>query len=248
MCLIAFAWRSDARHELIVAANRDEFHARPSAPAGWWDDAPRVFGGRDLRSGGGWLAVSRDGRLAAVTNVRRMVPPNPAAPTRGALVADFLRGTASARDYAASLAARAAEYSGFNLLLYDGRELWYVDNHPEFEAQPVAPGVHVVSNDQLDTPWPKSLRLKTALERTAARDALFAALADRRPARDDELPDTGVGLEMERMLSPPFIVSAGYGTRCSTVVAIGAGGIDFSERRFDASGALAGQTDQHLPR
>lgn len=247
MCLIAFAWRADPQHALVLAANRDEFHDRPSAPAAPWADAPHVFGGRDLKSGGSWLAVSQRGRLAAVTNVRRMIPPNPAAPTRGALVADFVRGNAGARDYAEALRPRAEHYSGFNLLLYDGHELLYVDNHPEFEVAAVAPGVHVVSNDQLDTPWPKSLRLKAVLERTRAREALFAALADRQPARDEELPDTGVGRELERMLSPPFIVSPGYGTRCSTVVTIGAAGIEFAEQRFHPSGDLDGQTGHTLP-
>lgn len=248
MCLIGVAWRADAQHELVLAANRDEFHDRPSAPAAPWDDAPQVFGGRDLRSGGSWLAVSQRGRLAAVTNVRRMIPPNPAAPTRGALVADFVRGDAGAAAFAEGLRAKAEAYSGFNLLLYDGRELLYVDNHPEFEVARVAPGVHVVSNDQLDTPWPKSLRLKAVLERTRDRAALFEALADRRPARDAELPDTGVGLELERMLSPAFIVSPGYGTRCSTVVALGPAGIDFVEKRFRPSGELDAETARVLPR
>lgn len=243
MCLIGVAYRP---HGLVLAANRDEFHERPSAPASSWPDAPAVFGGRDLKSGGSWLAVSARGRLAAVTNVRRMVPPNPAAPSRGALVAGFVRGSASAAQYAEALRADAARHAGFNLLLYDGRELLYVDNHPEFEAAAVTPGVHVVSNDQLDTPWPKSLRLRAVLERTTEPAALFEALADRRPAADAELPDTGVGLEMERLLSPPFIVSARYGTRCSTVVRIAGGAIEFEERRFDAAGRPAGATRERL--
>lgn len=230
----------------MLAANRDEFHDRPSAPAAFWDDAPHVFGGRDLRSGGSWLAVSARGRLAAVTNVRRMIPPIPQAPTRGALVADFVRGDASAAAFAQSLHAHADRYSGFNLLLFDGTELLYVDNHPAFEMARVAPGVHVVSNDQLDTPWPKSLRLKAVLERTSEPAPLFEALADRRPAPDAELPDTGVGLQLERMLSPPFIVSPGYGTRCSTYVRVGDGAIEFEERRFDAAGRQTGATRERL--
>jgi len=246
MCLIGLTWRAQPRRELVLAANRDEFHDRPSAPAAFWDDAPHVFGGRDLRSGGSWLAVSARGRLAAVTNVRRMIPPIPQAPTRGALVADFVRGDASAAAFAQSLHAHADRYSGFNLLLFDGAELLYVDNHPAFEMARVAPGVHVVSNDQLDTPWPKSLRLKAVLERTAEPAALFEALADRRPAPDAELPDTGVGPQLERMLSPPFIVSPGYGTRCSTHVRVGDGAIEFEERRFDAAGRQTGVTRERL--
>ena len=246
MCLIGISYRDGPEPELVLAANRDEFHERPSAPAGPWLDAPHVFGGRDLKSGGSWLAVSLRGRLAAVTNVRRMIPPHPQAPTRGALVADFVRGSASAAGFAAGLRATADAYSGFNLLLYDGRELLYVDNHPAYEVAPVAPGVHVVSNDQLDTPWPKALRLKAQLERTTRREALFEALVDRRPAADAELPDTGVGLQLERMLSPPFIVSAGYGTRCSTFVRLALGALDFEERRFDAYGHQIGATRERL--
>lgn len=247
MCLIGIAFRGGPAPHLVLAANRDEFHERPSAPAGPWADAPDVFGGRDLRSGGSWLAVSSRGRVAAVTNVRRMVPPNPDAPTRGALVADFVRGNASAADFARGLQAVAERYAGFNLLLFDGRELLYVDNHPSFEVAPVAAGVHVVSNDQLDTPWPKSRRLQAVLHRTTRRDPLFEALADRRPASDAELPDTGVGLELERMLSPPFIVSPGYGTRCSTFVRLALGAIEFEERRFDAFGHQIGVTRERLP-
>jgi uncharacterized protein with NRDE domain len=243
MCLIGLHWRPGPRPALRVAANRDEFHDRPAAPAAAWADAPGVFGGRDLKSGGSWLAVSTRNRFAAVTNVRRMIPPDPRAPTRGALVADFVRGDMGAARFAAALGPRAGAYSGFNLLLYDGAELLYVDNHPEFECAPVAPGVHVVSNDQLDTPWPKSLRLKAALERDPDREALFRALADRARARDEELPDTGVGLELERMLSAPFIASPGYGTRCSTVVEFGAGRIAFEERRFGAQGVETGRTE-----
>jgi uncharacterized protein with NRDE domain len=246
MCLIGLTWRSAPQPELVLAANRDEFHDRPSAPAAFWSDAPDVLGGRDLRSGGSWLAVSTRGRLAAVTNVRRMIPPIPQAPTRGALVADFVRGDQSATAFAQSLHAHADHYSGFNLLLFDGAELLYVDNHPTFEMARVAPGAHVVSNDQLDTPWPKALRLKAVLERSPTPGDLFAALADRQPARDEELPDTGVGLQLERMLSPPFIVSPGYGTRCSTYVRMGDGAIEFEERRFDAGGRQVGLTRERF--
>jgi uncharacterized protein with NRDE domain len=246
MCLIGLSWRGGPGRELVLAANRDEFHERPSAPAAPWPDAPDVFGGRDLKSGGSWLAVSTRGRLAAVTNVRRMIPPNPQAPTRGALVADFVRGRAGAAEFARGLRSTAADYSGFNLLLYDGRKLLYVDNHPEYEAAAVTAGVHVVSNDQLDTPWPKSLRLRRVLERSTQREALFEALADRRPAPDAELPDTGVGPELERMLSPPFIVSPGYGTRCSTFVRLADGAIEFEERRFGSRGEPLGTTRERL--
>ena len=252
MCLIGVAFKSHARFELVLAANRDEFHDRPSASANAWADHPQIFGGRDLRQKGSWLAVTTAGRLAAVTNVRRMVPPEPRAPSRGKLVADFLQGSASAAEFAKALAEDAANYSGFNLLLYDGAELRYITNAPEFRDEPVAPGIHTLSNASLDTPWPKSRRLQQALEGWTRDNwesftPLLKALSDRAPAPEAELPSTGVGKQLEKMLSAPFIVSPNYGTRCSTVVAIGSGKVDFAERRFDKTGLDAGKTDKQLP-
>lgn len=251
MCLIGVAWKTHPKFELVIAANRDEFHARPSARAEAWKDHPHIFGGRDLKQKGSWLAVSTSGRLAAVTNVRRMATPDPNAPSRGKLVAEFLLGEASAADYAASLAEQAENFSGFNLLLYDGQELRYVDNHPEFEQAAVEPGIHVLSNAELDTPWPKSQRLRAALEgwvkdKWESPAPLLKALADREPAPDAELPSTGVTPQMEKMLSSPFIVSPHYGTRCSTVVTIAGNAIEFVEKRFDAQGQAAGETRQTL--
>jgi uncharacterized protein with NRDE domain len=252
MCLIGVAWKSHPRYALVVAANRDEFHARPSAPAASWDEAPDVFGGRDLSAGGSWLALSTRSRLACVTNVRRMVAPDPQAPSRGQLVSGFVRGAAPAAHYSAALQESAPRYAGFNLLIWDGNELRYLNNHPGFISRAVAPGVHVVSNADLDTPWPKTRRLQAALSAWTASgvddpEPLFSALADRTPAADGELPDTGVGLELERMLAPPFIVSPRYGTRCSTVVLVAHDGrADFIERRFAAAGGQTDETRQTL--
>lgn len=248
MCLISLNWRAHPRYELVLAANRDEFHHRPTAAAGWWTDAPEVFGGRDLSQGGGWLAASRRRRLAAVTNVRRMVQPDPNAPSRGALVADFMRSTQSAAEFAKRLHGRADAYAGFNLLLYDGTTLLYATNHDGFRSERLTPGVHAVSNAALDTPWPKLLRLRERLRDWSTRacidDAgLFDALADERKAADAELPDTGVGLELERLLSPPFIRGPQYGTRASSVIALETDGtLHFSERRFGPNGQPAGET------
>jgi uncharacterized protein with NRDE domain len=251
MCLIGIVWKAHARHDLVLAANRDEFHNRPSAAAAPWKDRPAIFGGRDLKVGGSWLAVATSGRLAAVTNVRRMVPPDPQAPSRGKLVGDFLAGSATARDYAQGLADDAGNFSGFNLVLYDGAELLFVTNAPEYEIQAIAPGVHTVSNAPLDTSWPKARRLHAALEGWTRDNwesfpPLFKALGDRVPAPDAELPKTGVGPQLERLLSSPFIVSPHYGTRCSTIVTIGKGQIDFAEKRFDAGGVATGDTQQVL--
>ena len=251
MCLIGVAFRAHPKYDLVLAANRDEFHDRPTAAAAAWTDHPHIFGGRDLRQKGTWLAASTAGRAAAITNVRRMVPPNPGTPSRGGLVAEFLKGSASAAEYARLLASEAENYSGFNLLLYDGAELRYVTNSREFRDEPVTPGVHALSNASLDTPWPKARRLQQAMD-AWCRDKwesftpLLKALADRAPGADAELPDTGVGKQLEKLLSAPFIVSPSYGTRCSTVVAMGSGRLDFTEMRFERSGLQAGRTEQQL--
>jgi uncharacterized protein with NRDE domain len=252
MCLIGLAWRTHARHELVLAANRDEFHARPSASAAPWKDHPEVFGGRDLKQGGSWLGVSIRGRVAAITNVRRMVPPDPQAPSRGKLVSGYLTGAGDAVEYAESLREDAGNYSGFNLLIGDRASLLFVSNTPEFRIDVLSPGIHTISNASLDTPWPKARRLHAAIE-SWNRDnwesfgPLFKALGDRTPAPAAELPNTGAGPAMEKLLSPPFIVSPNYGTRCSTVVAIGPERIDFHEKRYEPSGVLSGQTEQQLP-
>ena len=234
----------------MLAANRDEFHHRPTADAGWWTDAPDVFGGRDLSQGGGWLAASRQRRLAAVTNVRRMVQPDANAPSRGALIADFMRNTQSAPEFAKRLRGRADAYAGFNLLLYDGETLLYATNHDGFRSERLTPGVHAVSNAALDTPWPKLVKLRARMSEWTAQAqaqtddaALFAALADDQVAADANLPDTGVGLELERFLSPAFIRGPQYGTRASSVIALGIdGSLQFSERRFGPGGTAIGET------
>jgi len=239
MCLILLAWRAHPRCPLIVAANRDERYARPAAPAAWWDDAPEVFAGRDLEGGGTWMGVSRAGRFAAITNYRDPGRHRPGAPSRGALVADFLRGEgASAAAYAAGVGARGARFNGFCLLVADAAELWYVSNR---EAGPrlLAGGVYGLSNHLLDTPWPKVERGKHALAREADRarpsaERLFEVLADRAEAPAERLPDTGVGRARERALSPLFIRTPEYGTRCSTVLVIDREGeACFEERSFD---------------
>lgn len=253
MCLIAVAWQVHPDMPLVMAANRDEFHARPTAAAANWPGAPEIFGGRDLSGGGGWLAVNASRRrLAAVTNFRRMVPPDPEAPSRGRLVADFLAATQDLDTFLAQLAPEALRFAGFNLLLQEGDSLRFAGNHPDFETRDLEPGLHVVSNATLNTPWPKSCRLRDALRAWldaggADPEPLFTALADREAAPDAELPDTGVGQAMERMLSAPFIVSPSYGTRASTIVMVhGDGAINFIERCFDAEGACTGETRERL--
>lgn len=251
MCLIAFAWQSHPRWPLLMIANRDEFHARPTRPADFLADAVDVYGGVDLRAGGSWLLVSTRSRLAAVTNVRVGRAADAAPRSRGELVRSFAASDATATDFIAGLAPLAHEYGRFNLLLWDGVSLHCVGNHPRLHAQEIAPGVHAMSNAELDTPWPKVRRAGAALSHWLGEqpdtDAppdiapLFVALADRMPAGDAELPDTGVGPELERLLSPPFVAGETYGTRCSTLVLAGRDGIDVIERRFGANGAFKGE-------
>ena len=263
MCLVAAAWRAHPRWRLALVANRDELHARPAADAGADPQAPDVYGGRDLVSGGGWLQVSARGRLAAVTNVRAgPAGAAEAAPrSRGWLVRDFVRGGAPAAEFSAVLARAAGEYGRFNLLSCDGDALFAAGNHPAFTAQPVAPGLHAMSNGAFDAPWPKSVRATRALESWLDSPAagvsgaglvdviepLFAALRDTTRAPDPDLPDTGVGLDLERALSPPFVLDARYGTRCSSVVLMDADSIVFAERRFDAHGTELGTSLATLP-
>lgn len=251
MCLIAFAWQSHPRWRLVLAGNRDEFHARPSAPLARWSDRP-VIGGRDLEAGGTWLGVTDDGRCCTVTNVRDPNDPQHGQ-SRGLLAVDYLSGKDDAVAHAARLQAVAADYRPFNLLTFDAATAFYLGNRPQPRAQPVDPGVHGLSNADFNTPWPKTRTLMARLEAWAAGAddedfaPLFEALADDTQAPDSELPDTGVGLERERWLSSAFIRGERYGTRASTVVAIGhdSTGV-IVERRFGPQGFFEGEIRLHL--
>jgi uncharacterized protein with NRDE domain len=249
MCLIAFAWNCHPRWRLLLIGNRDEFHARPSAPAGRWDGGSPIVGGRDLQAGGTWLGVTEDGRVASVTNLRDPRLPQHGL-SRGLLPVDYLAGATDAQAFANSLQARAAAYRPFNLLLFDARHGYYLGNQPGPRAQPITPGVHGLSNADFNTPWPKTRQLMARLQDWTDAgedenfDELFAALASRAPARDDELPDTGIGLERERWLSSAFIVGSDYGTRASTLVAIAHDGNGvLIERRFGPGGAALGESE-----
>lgn len=260
MCLLVVGVGLNPRYPFIFAGNRDEFHARPTAAACWWSpgdgNTTRVLGGRDLQAGGTWLGVDRRGRFATVTNFREGGPPAPPdARSRGELVTDFLSTqTPDELDaFERRLQARGGQYGGFNLL-YGGLSgsggairpwLRHIANRG---AAPHAlnDGIHTLSNRHLNTPWPKATRLRRGLEALAAddptEDALFGLLADRTRPDDDELPDTGIPLAIERLLSSAFIVSDEYGTRASTVIlADEAGRIVFTERSFDAAARCTGE-------
>lgn len=225
MCLVLFAYRCHPGFELVLLGNRDEFLARPARPLNFWDDAPEVLAGRDLVGGGSWLAVSKSGRFAAVTNYRDAVAPAPDALSRGDLVSACVRGREPAGKYARRLDERRARSGGFNLLAGDRTGLFYASNRGG-GMWGVEPGMHGLSNHLLDTRWPKVVRglegMAAALGGPGALDeaALLSVLDDRRQADDADLPRTGVGLERERALSPIRIVTDAYGTRCSTLLAI----------------------------
>ena len=250
MCLAVIALDVHPRYAVVVAANRDEFHARPAARAHWWNDGDRVplLAGRDLQQGGTWLGMNRCGRWAFVTNVREPGRHDPRAPSRGALVPAVLRDSRVASKAVESVVLQSAACNGFNLVAGERMDAAFGSNRaPRVRA--LAAGIHGVSNAQFDTPWPKLARAKAGVAAWAAAGAdhlasLFDVLADRAPAHDDELPDTGLARERERLLSSPFIVSPDYGTRCSTVLALARSGeAYFAERSFDAAGFVTGDVE-----
>ena len=238
MCLILVAWQALPGFPLVVAANRDEFYARPSAPASPWPEDPRVTAGRDLEAGGTWLGIREDGRFAAVTNVREPGAPK-GARSRGDLVRTFLMGEDPPGAYAAGL--DGAAHAGFNLLVADPGALWYRSNR-DGAPRRLEPGIYGVSNHLLDTPWPKlanaKIRFAQALASLPEFEPCFAILADREIVPDGDLPATGLSLAWERMLSAVFVRSETYGTRASTVLARDTQGRwRFEERRFGVLGA-----------
>jgi uncharacterized protein with NRDE domain len=252
MCVVAFAWQAHPRWRLLLAGNRDEFHARPTAPLAPWDDGSGIIAGRDLEAGGTWLGVDGRGRCALVTNVRDLRHPHDGL-SRGLLASDYLRGDAGAVAHAQALQATASAYRPFNLLLFDAQACAWTGNLPRVRMALPSPGVHVLSNAQLDTPWPKAVALGEALRGwiEAGGDddfaPLFTALADETRWPDARLPDTGIGLERERWLSPAFIRGAEYGTRASTVVALDhSGGGMIIERRWGPMGVGLGETRLQL--
>jgi len=248
MCLVAVAWKVHPRWRLLMAGNRDEFHGRPTAALAVWPEPAGIHAGRDLQSGGTWVGIEARGRVAVVTNVRDPLAQTVSGPSRGALPVGFLQGQADAARHARELMASAGDYSPFNLLTADADSCEYIGNHPALEHRSIAPGIHGMSNGGFDVLWPKTQRLCEAMRKwseTAATDpqALWHALADEHRAEDARLPDTGVGLELERKLSPAFIRDPVYGTRASTIIAIDYEGRGYiSERRFGPSGVFEGET------
>jgi uncharacterized protein with NRDE domain len=250
MCLLLLALDSVAGRPWLLLGNRDEFHERPTAPAQAWSDAPGVVGGRDLQAGGSWLAVHGNGRFAAVTNVRggssRSAPRS-----RGALVGDFVTGETPAADYAAAVAAQRGSYGAFNLVVGTAGAAWFVSSS-DGRPRPLAGGVHAFSNGSPEDEWPKMRRLRTRfaamLESGATSDEAFLALLfDSEQPADGELPDTGVGLDLERRLAPIFVLGQAYGTRASTLAYARADGrLVLHERRYGPEAAFLGESKLEL--
>lgn len=246
MCLILLAWRAHPEYPLIFAGNRDEAYDRPSAAADFWKEDADIFGGRDLEKGGTWLGVHRSGRLAAVTNFRDGPARKPAPRSRGELAAGFLRRHDEPDAYLNSVSPRAMQYGGFSLLVGNLDRLCCLSNRGG-GVEDLSAGVHGLSNHLLDTPWPKvrlgkqRMAALLAADETKLLDGLFLALADRSSAPDTELPDSGVGLQRERELSPAFIAGERYGTRASTVLLVNRGNeAVFVEKAFGPMGRPLG--------
>ncbi len=249
MCLILFAYKAHRDYRLIALANRDEFYDRPSCAADFWPEQPQLLAGKDLQGGGTWMGITRTGRFAAITNFREFPPDvkivgvkgERAKKTRGLLTCRFLMGTQGPREYLEVLSPQANDYTGFNLLLDDGRDIYYFSNRQN-ELSLLTPGVYGLSNQLLDTPWPKVAIGKTQLQQKLAKpspDNLWPILLDQQRACDSELPDTGIGLEKERLLSSRFIHSQVYGTRASSLLFVGYNGnVNMLERNFDATGEI----------
>jgi uncharacterized protein with NRDE domain len=218
MCLIAIAHLASARWPLVIAANRDEFLDRPARAAHWWDDAPDVLGGRDLRAGGSWLAVTRGGRFAMVTNVRGPAEAGPHTPSRGALVADFVRGSAAPLEYAQTV--ERERYAGFHLVVGAPGVVAHVAS--DTEARVLAPGIFAVSNAPAAIDWPKIVYAREAMQRALESDDMESELMHFLTT------PRGAPIESEVFVSIPEM---NYGTRASTVVVASAdGAIDFTER------------------
>ena len=245
MCLLLLAIHSHPDYKLVIAANRDEYYERPTAPAAFWEDAPGLLAGRDLRAGGTWLGITTEGRIAAITNFRNPGSEKRRAPSRGNLVSHFLMGQDSPGDYLCGLEKQAHQYNGFNLIVGQTDELYWYSNRGG-QSRSLSPAIYGVSNSLLDTPWPKVTQGKLAMKRLLTEgkyqspEAIFHVLRDRSIPDDENLPDTGVGLEWERILSPIFILSPTYGTRSSTILIIDkCNQVTFMERTFDSD------PDQH---
>ncbi len=250
MCLITFAWQPATQVPLQLVANRDEQHARPTAPLDFWVDQPQILAGRDLRAGGTWLGLNRWGHFAALTNFRE---PGVAASgrSRGHLVADYLQEQRDPLAHARQLQAEIGSYAGFNLLLGNREQLVYLSNRSADTPRVLEAGVYGLSNALLNSPWPKLKLVREGLSAALREGKLgvevaMQLMAYRQPFADHLLPDTGVARAVERMLSPPFILTPVYGTRCTNWLALHRQRAELIERSFDPAGAVTRQVEKAI--
>jgi uncharacterized protein with NRDE domain len=245
MCLVLFAWKVHPEHRLVLAANRDEFHQRPSRELHWWPDQPNLLAGRDLQAGGTWLAVGRTGRFATVTNYREHQRKKPGLRSRGAIVTDFVGGKDRPATFAESI--EGERYAGFSLLAADDADLCYVSNRGD-DPVTLAPGVYGLSNASLGAPWAKVVRGRDALHSlidsgNANLTSLVRLMGDRTAAPVHEIETGELPFELARALTATFIVSPDYGTRCTTVMTWSySGDVSLGEYRFDPAGEKAGES------
>lgn len=252
MCLILFAWQAHPRYPLVVAANRDEFHDRPTAAAGFWEEAPDILAGRDLQAGGTWLGINRNGRFAAISNYREsLFKASKLEYSRGHLVRDFLLDNSAPASHAEHLQTRASRYRGFNLLLGDSEAVFYVSNRTEGPTS-VNPGSHGLSNHLLNTDWPKVHDGRTRLNAVLKNEhidpeELLELLADKSATSRTRLSTEELQSEPEKMTKMIFIDSPVYGTRSSTVLLLDRDGeMTFVERQFNARGEPVGTQSHKL--
>lgn len=239
MCILVFDWQPGTAQPLLLLANRDEFHARPSAPLAQWADLPAIHAGRDLEAGGSWLGAAPGRRFAALTNIREPLQAQPL--SRGELVSDYLAGNQSPAAYLQQLAGKTSQYNGFNLLVGNADELWFLHSKAAV-PQCLAPGIYALCNASLDTPWPKLVRLRTAFSQADRQNdqALFELMQDEWQPPASLLPDTGVGQDLERRLSSIFIRGIDYGTRATSLLRMDTHGMTLTERSFAPGGVPAG--------
>ncbi len=245
MCLVLIAWQQHADWPLIVAGNRDEFHARPTEALHWWADQPDLLAGRDLQAGGTWLAVSRSGRFATITNYRDAIPPDADHRSRGKLVTEFVTGTTTPLEFVEAI--DGDDYAGFNLFVSDGQSLAFCNNRDDAPRE-LPPGLYGLANAALDAPWHKTVVSKERLQARLASSeinssTLLKLLDDRERGPAKDVSADGLRFEFAHALTAPFIVQPEYGTRSSSVVLYSANGtIDVVERRFRPDGRRDGET------
>jgi len=248
MCVLFVANKVCDQYPLIIIANRDEFHNRPTAKLHRWPDSA-IIAGQDLEANGTWLGVNHSGKIAALTNIRNAKYLKTAAPSRGQLVTDYLTSTKNDQQFSQQLGQHASLYSGFNLL-YGTIDQLYAFNNISGIVEPLGEGVHGLSNAALNDPWPKIKRgtaqLTTYLEQTEtpAPDELVSLMQNNQAAPDNHLPQTGVELELERLLAPIFITSEQYGTRSTSILLFDRRNqLTMAEYSYDNTGTVVGKVE-----